>query len=401
MKRLTLALATIGLTAASFNASAEINISIPQLQGGLIAGITGLYVEPGSSHGDLDYVSVNNNSTSANPQLQAKAVEPGFDFGWGANLGYMFANTGNDVNLSYWHLNTSDSDSTNAPAGGSLNSINSPLIVKALQLSGITFFNTQASAKADFRFNQVDLAAGQYINVGSRLQLHPFIGLRYADVKRTLNSNYAGFSPSASSNGGTFTSASGTATATLTSTFSTSGLITNEAVTETSDFDGIGPMAGMNFDLPITGGLGLQGGFSGALLAGDVDSKLQAVASVNGGSISQSPPPVINITFVPGSAQFNFSSESRRIVPNLDANLGAYYRFTFENQSDVTLGVNYQVAEYWNALDRLKTNVNIVYPTDNQIQVPIFSVGPLTHQTANAFVQGVAVSLTYHAAPTV
>jgi hypothetical protein len=397
MKRLTLALAAIGLSTASFTASAEINVSIPQFQGGLVAGITGLYSEPSSSNGDLDYVTINNNTTATtalNPQVTLKAVNPGFDFGWGANLGYVFPNTGNDVNLSYWHLNTSDSSSATAPAGGSLNSISFPLTAN-LQIAGgpinpLPLSITQSSAKAEFRLNQVDLTAGQYVDVGSLLEVHPFVGLRYADVKRTLSSN----------NSGNITSFIATALSTA-STFIATGLAASESLSETSDFDGIGPLAGINFNLPIAGGFGFQGGFSGALLVGNVDSKLQSVVNVTAATSVASTGLAPN--FLAGNGSFAFSSDSRRIVPNLDASLGAYYRFAFQNQSDLTLGVNYQAAEYWNAVDRLISSVTVKYVPNSILTVitPTFSTGPVTHQSANVFEQGVAVSLTYHASPTV
>jgi hypothetical protein len=405
MKRLSLALATIGLSAATLHATAAFNVTVPQLSGGLVVGATGLLLEPGASHGDLDYASVNNNnSVGSNGQVQTKTVEPGFDLGFGVNLGYIFRNTGNDVNLSYWHLNTNDSDAVNAPGGNNLNSINFPLNITNLNFAPpftTPFSITHANSQADFRLNQVDLVLGQYINVGSRLELHPFAGLRYAGIKRTLSSNYSGFNPSASANLG------GTGTVNVTTVLDT-GVSAYNTVTETSDFDGIGPVAGINLELPITGGLGLQGAFSGALLVGDVDSKLQSNININTGNFSitfpGSPPVAIVFHGLPGNGQFSFESDSRRIIPNMDASLGAYYRYTFSNQSDLTLGVNYQAAEYWNAVDRLKSNVSATYVPVSFVPAPItvnfqptFATGPVTHKTGNLFVQGVTLSLTYRA----
>jgi hypothetical protein len=393
MKRLTLALAAIGLTAASFTASAEINVTVPQLQGGLVAGITGLYLEPSSSNGDLDYVAINNNSTAANPLVQVIAINPGFDFGWGANLGYVFPNTGNDVNLSYWHLNTSDSSTTNTSVDGALNSKSFPV--------GGTFSNlpfTTSFSNAKFRLNQVDLTAGQYINIDSHLELHPFAGLRYADVKRTSNSNYSGVTPS-------FTFAALISSSTIPVT--DSAAITNASVTEESDFDGVGPLAGMDLNVPIVGGLGIQAEFSGALLFGNIDSKLQSVVNIGASQQIVGLSPNLTFNLLPAIAQFSFTSNTRRVIPNLNTSLGAYYRFAFQNQSDATLGVNYQVAEYWEAVDRLKSSARVNYPSGsflgpNTANFPaVFLTGPVTSQSANLFVQGVAVSLTYHASPTV
>ena len=406
MKRLTLALAAIGLSATAFNASAAVQqahlphpvsglstgsatfLTVPQLQGGLVAGITGLYLQPNADNADLSYARI----VSSGGTSQIAVVKPGFDFGYGANLGYIFPNTGNDINLSFWHLNTSNSSNANAPAGGKL-------IPSSFPITNTLLVVSQTNAKVGFRINQVDLIAGQYVNVGSRLQLHPFAGLRYAGIKRTSNSNYSG---AVASNTSVFQVTTGVSAS---STFS--GLSASAIVSESSDFDGVGPIAGMNFNLPIARGFGAQGEFSGALLFGNVDSKLQSGVNTGAGQTILVIPtfPNTTINFVPGTAQFSFTSNTRRVIPNLDASLGAYYRFAFQNQSDVTLGINYQVAEYWNAVDQLKSTVSfnylgsVVLGSINNF-VPAFIAGSVTSQTANLFVQGISATLTYHAAST-
>jgi hypothetical protein len=102
MKRLMIVLAAVGISSSSFAAlpmdSSPSTINVPQLDGGFVLGVTGLYMQPSASNGDLDYASVNS-AVSPNSQPNLKAIEPGYDFGWGVNLGYVFPGTGNDVNL--------------------------------------------------------------------------------------------------------------------------------------------------------------------------------------------------------------------------------------------------------------------------------------------------------------
>jgi len=98
MKRLSLALAAIGLSTgalAAYPAATDPTVvSVPQLPGGFFIGATGAYLQPSDSNGDLDYASVDNfaviNGTTAAFSSQVKNVEPGYDWGWGVNVGYIF-----------------------------------------------------------------------------------------------------------------------------------------------------------------------------------------------------------------------------------------------------------------------------------------------------------------------
>ena len=106
--------------------------------------------------------------------------------------------------------------------------------------------------KVDFLkdINQIDLTAGQYIDVGCRLILHPYAGLRWAQVDRDLDAVYV---------------------ATLSGTASSGAFF---ATRESSDFDGIGPIAGIDATWYIYMGFGAVAHFDSALLVGDVDSHL-------------------------------------------------------------------------------------------------------------------------------
>jgi hypothetical protein len=390
MKRLSLILATIGLSGISLHAAAQLNVTVPQLKGGVIVGVEGIYAKPSTSNGDLDYAVISNiptNSTAPTAVISSviKAVEPGFDWGYGATLGYVFPNTGNDVNLSYWHL---DADGNN-----NISTMNSglSLIYFTNNLAGICAQSGTSSAKSSININQVDATVGQYIDVGTNLHLHPFLGLRYADVKRDLNANCSITRPPLT-------------TVIAPTSLTYSGTTLNEVASETSDFSGIGPVVGISGAYPIIAGVNLEGGVSGALLIEDLHMKSQQQMNFSG-SRSIDRRGDINI-FLPGTNQANFSTNSRRITPNLAANLGLNYRYVFNNQSDLTLGVDYQAAEYWDAADRLVDAAILGAPVISVVgktttfATPLVT-GPVSRQTANLFVQGVAVNLTYHASSVV
>lgn len=311
MKRLSLALAMLGLSSAglaAFPAATDPTlISIPQLPGGFVIGITGDYLKPSVNNGDLDYAQVLITS-GINFTSDVAQVELGYDWGWGVNAGYIFPNTGNDINASYYQFDTDNTTGSITLAGST------PLITPFISVADGYNFAAPATAKIDL--NQVDLTVGQFINVGCRLQLHPNVGFRYAEIERKLDSFFS-----------------------LTNLL---GVVTNSLVDNNkSEFTGLGPLMGIDASYYIVDGVGLVAHADGALLVGDMD----ATALVSPFStIAVVAPTFSNIKF-----------NATRIVPVVDAKLGANYTFVFNSNSDegLTLEAGYQFDHYFNAIDRL------------------------------------------------
>lgn len=347
MKPLSLALMALGLSANVFAALPATTdptlISVPQLPGGLTIGGSAFYLQPSISNGDLDYATFNGGS-SPNLASAMKSIDPGYDWGWGVNLGYIFPNTGNDINLNYLHFDSDDSGSAltgNFFAGQFVEPIN--VIIESAPLTNA------ASPTSNYDLDQVDLTVGQYIDVGCRLIMHPNAGLRWADLQRKLNSYY--FTP-------------------LT-------LVGNPTLglAEKSDFQGIGPLAGLDASYYLGMGFGAVAHFDSALLIGDMDSQTN-MATTNTFSF----PPVNVFTFKSG--------QQYRMVPVIDAKLGADYTYVFNNtsQSDLTLEGGWMVSKYFNAVDRLQELFLPVIPPANI----------MGHKTSNFALQGPYVNLTLH-----
>ncbi len=401
MKRLTIALAAIGLTAAAGAYAAlpaatdPTLVNVPQLPGGFVVGLSGYYLEASPSNGDLDFASANFNTTlngNVNNTFFSKLhnVDPGYDWGWGANIGYIFPNTGNDVNLSYFYLDTGDNrDSVflpfNATTGLFIGSI-TPVVNNVIFNPGFpgddlgTPLNI-ASAEASYRINQVDLTAGQFINVGCRLRLHPNVGLRYADLERKINSFYAGSVVSVST-------ASGVATTTASNNQS------QGFVNEDSDFSGIGPLAGIDASYYIGMGFGAVAHADAALLIGTIDSETDVFAQNTQFVSTTVLAPVLNQV---SAGIFNYRDDSiRRVVPVTDLKLGLDYTYLFNNaaNSDLTLEIGWQASEYFNAVDRLATAS--VVPNSNILTPVIGSSQALGSFTSSVGLDGPYATLTLH-----
>lgn len=365
MKRLSITLLALGLSATAFAAlpaATDPNlVAVPSLPGGLVLGVTGYYIQPTDSNGDLDYANVNTFS-GANSFSSIKNVEPGYNWAWGANIGYVFPNTGNDVNLSYFQLDSNDTASTsNSGLNGVASLASNVSFPFALSGSLNPSYANAAVAKAEYDLNQVDLTAGQSFDIGCRLIAHPYAGVRWADLQRKLNTTFTNSSSFGSST---------TLTQTQTAAFA-----------EKSTYQGIGPIAGLDASYYVGYGFGVVGHMDGALLVGSINSStdetLKQVLTASNGISS-----VINS--VSGAANFSAGS-TQRVVPVLDMKLGADYTWVFNDasNSDLTLEAGWMVSDYIDAVDRLQT----VTTTQNS-----FSANPFLAPIAGAAVAGRSTS---------
>lgn len=318
MKRLSFALVALGFSSITAfaslpNISSPNEITIPQMNGGFTLGVQGIFLQPSPTNGDTEFASFNN-AVAPNATPQTAAVEPGRPFGYGVNLGYIFANTGNDVNLSYTHFSTNNFGQVTGPSQ-SIVPMNFVIIMP--DIAGFSFAHTTAQ----YDMNIVDLTAGQFVDVGSRLSLHPFVGLRYASLNRDLNNRFIQTVPNHDD---------------------------KLLVDESSDFDGIGPLAGMNANYYLGMGFGVVAQIDSALLVGHVDSKFSA--NIAGSLLPNNPASPRYIK--------NYSydtSSTHRIAPLVDAKLGADYVYRFNSKwiSSLKVEAGYQVSHYFNVVDRI------------------------------------------------
>ncbi len=343
MKRLTVAFAALGLTAA-VNVSAALPaatdptlVNVPELSGGFVLGVTGLYLEASPTNGDLDFASINAGLLNTfSSRLQT--VEPGFDWGLGLNAGYIFPNTGNDINASYFYLDTDKQKNVFTFVPNFITSNNF--------FQSITNDFIYAQAENDYRINQVDLTAGQFINVGCRLRLHPNVGVRYAEVQRELDTFYLDNSDANS--------------------------LSN---VEESDFTGIGPLAGLDASYFLGMGLGVVAHVDSALLIGDIDTQTHSVISINqAGTLNQ--------------LFYKLQKDSgNRVVPVTDMKLGVDYTYMVNDaqNSDFTFELGYQASHYYDAIDRLAVALGSA------------SGNILMRKTSGIGLSGPYVSITFHA----
>jgi len=303
---------------------------VPSQHGGFKVGIDALYLRANGS--GLDYATTVTSPTNFSLGFNRNAtVDPSYDWGVYAQIGYLFPCTGNDLTLGYTYLNSDNSDSVIAPAptiSGTSPSATSNGSIVVLPLSGLTGDTfAAAEGKSEFTLNVVDLDAGQRFTTGS-YDMRMFAGLRYANIDATVKT----FAHS-------FVLPAGTASA-------LPPLAVNSTVSGDqefhSQFRGVGPRIGVDARYCLSSGFGLDADLSTSLLVGTVDSHYNA----NTTDLTTPSSPVVR----------HFASKSgsnTRVVPVLEAKLGADYTYIMDCRckSALVFEAGYQVTNYFNASD--------------------------------------------------
>lgn len=346
MKRVILASCFLGLAGISSFAYAHAHTSSSQVvvNQNLVAQprfeftIGALFLKPSSTL--LDYAVHGYPLPVDSPHWQVSAVNPGYSTGFDLAGRYFFANTRNDVHLSWDHLRTSDSDSTQAGT--------SEFVVVMYQTgpSALQVFNnpsTHADATAKFYYDVVNLDAGRSFDF-SDAQLRVSLGVSGAQIKENLSATFRDNASTYSIN-----------------------------TTNNSRFTGIGPMFGLDGKYKIPYGFGLSGSATVAGLVGYVDP----VTSFTSSS------PELTASGISSNYQTISPRNTTQIIPAFAGKIGLDYSHTFYNTAIFTAAVGYEYAVYMNALAAY--NPTTIFGNINTGTIALASVGK---SVSNFSVQG-------------
>jgi hypothetical protein len=371
MRKFPLVLATVGLTASlgAFAAiptdAAPFQLVIPNLKSGFDITLEGLLLQPSNS--DLDYATSGTVKATSNTdnlpltwtsvgKANVESIDPSYNFGFRVGLGYTFAESGNDVQVSWTHFDQSDDDSFGLANGAALQSrltgttflSLAPFSLDLGDDEGIAFKNItgSASSSVDTKLDAIDLDVGQYVDIGTRLRMRMFAGLRFAQVSSDMSSDF-------------YQTVSGTVVRSEEPDINFDGaLALNEQFN--SRFRGIGPRVGVDSIYHIGSCFGVVARAAVGLLVGqtETDSSYSAAGVL---FVDQERSNRREFARFADGATLD-SSDSTRVVPVLDAKLGLNYSFIFDNQSTLTIEAGYQATQYIDAIDRLSASGTVNLP---------------------------------------
>ena len=303
-KKISLALSLLTLSSQIFAgqvgdtviAPTGVNLIAPDSQGVWSLGLELLSMTPNNVN--FQYATVSNSSIPTGT-TQNKSVDGSHSLGGTIDLSYVFPGNGRDIQIAYTRLHLTDNDNAVSTAGTS-NTLNIPF-------SNLTVYDN-ASGSVDQDLDAFDLLFGQWIRIGSRVDLHPFAGLGYARIKLDDKANYTDNSNNAN--------------------YSTGKI--------KSDFSGLGPRAGMDVAVHLTSGISFIGTAGASILIGNLDSK------ITGSNY-------LNAQYIDGYQYKN--SNSTQTVPELDARLGVNYTYRFNPGTALGLEFGYQAVTYFDVMD--------------------------------------------------
>ena len=285
-------------------------VQVPETTEGLGASFEVLYMRP--SRSNLDY-AISDADVDIQPEGRFEKVEPDYSGGGRFGLSYNFG-SGTAVYGQYTMLNTRDSDSAVAPAGGSLWGT-------WLHPNSVIDDRDATSAKMgyDFDHDVFDLGLRKWMEVGSDLGMQIEAGLRYADMSQDIDIQYRDETQ-------------------------------NETVdiSNQNDFSGWGPRLGLGLDWRVGKGFNLFSSIAGSLLVGDFDLSLKEIDDDAGVVTTRS------------SVD---DSEDNRVVPVLEMRAGIGYAHQLENGMFVGATIGYEWQNWFNMV----TAQRFMDDIDNQL----------------------------------
>ncbi len=294
-------------------AYAETRVTAPTLEGGFTGSIGAIYLSPSSDDQNYagTYADVENTTTTEVIAENIVEVNPGYDFGVQASLGYLFEDTANGLEFFYRVINTSDSDNVSSDAN---------TIVFIPQFDDEVL---SASSDLSYELNAVDLMFNQFMDIGDVVQMRFSLGASYLNLEKDQTSYYVGFEGGLEEE-----------------------LLALDYASD-SQFSGFGPRFSTDARYEFGPGFGLLGGASLAYYIGDMDVRDTFIAEA-----------IVN----PGLKQNtekdtqNYNDDlNNHAVTNLRANIGIDYVYFFDDEEGYTFGIElgYLVDYYADATQKL------------------------------------------------
>lgn len=260
-----------------------VNVTVPCEATAWEFGAKALYLKP----------SVNTTS-GFSPFTTEPSRAPGYNWGFQVEGAYHF-NTGNDLNINWYHLSKSESNSFGPRTA---NAFNDPIIGSFSRTSQGSY------ASVDPKWDAVNIEFGQHVDFGDNKAIRFHGGAQYARLANSIISSDAEL-------------------------IVVDGVSTSytHATSYNPTYNGFGPRLGMDMSYDWGNGLGMYANGATAILAG--------TRSFNG-TYSDSLGNSIGAT---GSQTV--------IVPAVDAKLGATYTYAMA-QGDLTLDAGWMWVNYFN-----------------------------------------------------
>lgn len=280
-----------------------VNVTVPCESTAWSFGAKALYLKPSadSALGTMGFAGISGAQSALAASGLGLGLQPNYNWGFQIEGAYHF-NTGNDLNLNWYHLNKSSHRTTGAGA---------PFTI-ASTIASQTITPISNYESIDPKWDAVNIEVGQHVDFGDNKAIRFHGGAQYARIANNVVLN----------NSNTF------ATTLNTVEPRTTTITTNNRVTYNPTYNGFGPRVGADMSYDWGNGLGIYANGATALLAG-TRAASGSFADVSG-------------------TVFTFNKSVTTVVPVMDAKLGMTYNYAMA-QGDLTLDAGWMWVNYFNA----------------------------------------------------
>lgn len=308
------------------------NVTVPCAHTAWDFGVQALYLQP--TFAGFSQVGAQVNANGAESYVSGN---PSYNWGFKLEGSYHF-NTGNDVNLNWYHLGSAGkSGSLRTPANGGTT-------------GSATFYDTfggtwapngNVSISGNANWDAVNLEFGQHVDFGEFTNVRFHGGLEYARVNAKANMN-----GQAVANNPNVPSAT----------------VASQSLTTTSSYNGVGPRLGADMSYDWNNGLGVYANGAMAMLVGTSSFTLNNTNGLPG-------------TITPGATTstanlaFSTKGSATTINPALEGKLGATYTYAMA-QGDLSLDLGWMWVNYFNVLQDKGRKAADITTSDFGVQGP-------------------------------
>jgi hypothetical protein len=302
----------VAATAQALPTNSDLNTTVVTMPDNLCSGyeftFAALGLQPGATN--LNYVINNKNLPAQSPTWREQELQPTYSFGFMLAGSYLFPH-GRDITLDWTHLYNNTSANLNAASA-------SYFLGPDFEIGPFGLTDRNATGSATFKYDVINLSAGQKVNFGSHVQMRFFGGLSNVYLREQVNANYYGVQ---------------------------SGVLSGPFYTKpqvTANYYGIGPRAGADAMFECDNGWGIFGEMAASALIGYSYAKTNFISSA---------PFLLAVYNQTVNNQFISDQNVKQVIPALDGKLGVSYKHDFMKGTKLKVAAGYQAAVYVNALN--------------------------------------------------
>ena len=245
------------------------------------------------------------------PSWESKGINPDFSAGFTLNFRHVFPNSGNDVNLHWDRVHTTDRGTfpviVGAPPADEFTGPNWEIGPNEGVVSG-------TNGKVTYNYDSFNAEIGKYVDFDPNLKSHIFMGISTVWLKQQMETNFYGVDPIL----GPF--------------------LFN--ITTASKFTGTGLRVGLD---------GEYNGFYGINPVGLLAVNI-LVGSQQPSTFTEATGGVSRKAGIPINSQFVSHKSYIQMVPGFDAKLGLKYAHQFVNESSMSIEAGYRASLYLDAI---------------------------------------------------